>query len=280
MIAPKKIALAFSLTGVMLSGLTSEAIASTGEQSQTIRLNQAVPDGQSAEPNDTDLEAEFEELEQVINWLEDDGLGFHTTFSIGYQGSNLQALNQALNKQGYSSLSEHALSFGGAMQFRVFHVLSEFEGQVNLLTPTLNSNYSLQATSGLFFINLGYVFRPLRNLNIYPLVGIGAAMLDLNFTQRNTALSFDDFLKNPGRQGDLNNMMLAFNLGLGIDWLGDWFGLIGLRAGYIFTPWGSNWWTINQIGSDNSDSSNYGYPISNGPTLGLAGPYLRLNLGF
>lgn len=172
-------------------------------------------------------------------------LGGHLLFSPGYQHLNLQTLFSSLEKQNYSGISQENLALNGSLQFIFWHLLTEFEGGVNLSAPVANSDYWLQLMADTFFVNLGYEFRPLKNLSIYPLVGLGMSSVNLKFTRRNLLPDFDTFLAQPGWQGQLDNSLLAINLGLGIDWHWDWGITLGLRGGYVLTPLSGNGWSMS-----------------------------------
>lgn len=201
----------------------------------------------------------------------------HILFSPGYQRLNLSNINPLMTQRGYAAFEENMVAFGGSFQMIWWNVLTEWEGGASLTAPVSNQDFVAQLYSGYFFMNLGYRFKPLKNLSIYPLLGLGINTLDLNFTRRALLPSLDDFLDNPGWQGSISNTLFAINLGLGLDWHWDWVGTLGLRGGYILNPFAGNWWTLNDL---QSNEDRQGPPLSNGPATSLSGPYVRLNLGF
>ncbi|PKL76864.1 MAG: hypothetical protein CVV27_08100 [Candidatus Melainabacteria bacterium HGW-Melainabacteria-1] len=204
-------------------------------------------------------------------------LDFNLLFSLGYSRTDLTALNSSMQAKGYLPFSQDALSLGGSLQVVIHRVITEFEGNVALIAPSLNDNFTASLTTGSFLLNFGYQFRPVRNLSIYPLVGIGMGLMDLSFTRRNLQPSFDEFLDNPGRQGRIDNLTLALNAALGLDWRSDWGFQIGLRGGYLWSlP--SNWWSLTDVYSD--EDSNRSIPIAGGPSVSLSGPYLKVMMGF
>jgi hypothetical protein len=221
----------------------------------------------------------------IEDWIEDwqDGaketsefpLGLHVFFNSGYQHSELGPLNSALKKQGYTSLGEDLWSSGGAMQLVAWHMIYEVEGQAAIHAPINNEDYQALAITGNTFFNVGYEFKPMKGLRIYPVLGVGASVLDLYFVRRSRLPSFDEFVSNPGWNGAINNTMFALNLGVGLELQG-WLGTLGLRGGYIFHPIGSSWWSN---GTSNNSSQN---PVllPNGPEMALNGPYLKLVAGF
>lgn len=233
------------------------------------------PEAPSEEPPERD---EFDELFEALFEMDEAPFGLHFFGSVGYQGLELDSINQALASRGYSAFAENALAFGGGFQFIVNGFLTEFEGTGSLNSFINNDTYWGSLTAGTAMLNFGYQFRPVRNLSIYPLVGLGMSFVDLSFNQRNLQPSFDEFLDDPGRLGSAGHVNFALNLGLGMDWSWGWFGLIGLRGGYVFNPFATNFWVLNTNLDDDDD--NNGIPISNAPNVQLNGPYVRLILGF
>lgn len=226
---------------------------------------------------------EFSEITQDLfelwfDSLEDDAefpIGFHVLFNSGYQRSDLSPLNSALKKQGYTPLGPDLWSSGGAMQLVAWHMIYEIEGQAAIHAPINNADYQSLAVTGNTFFNVGYEFKPIKGLRIYPVLGVGASVLDLYFVRRSRLPSFEEFVSNPGWSGAINNTMFALNVGLGLELQG-WLGTLGLRGGYIFHPIGSSWWSN---GTSNNSTQN---PIllPNGPEMALNGPYLKLVAGF
>lgn len=203
-------------------------------------------------------------------------MGLHLFFNSGYQHSDLSPLNAALQKQNYSPLGPNLWSSGGAMQLVAWRMIYEVEGQVAIHAPINNPDYQAMVMTGNSFFNVGYEFKPVKALRIYPLLGIGASFLDVSFTRRSRLPSFDEFLSNPGWNGKINNTLFALNVGVGLELQG-WLGSVGLRGGYIFHPMGSSWW-----GTGSSEDQNTKDPtlLSNGPEMALNGPYLKLVVGF
>lgn len=228
------------------------------------------PTPQASEPDD--------EFCLELSCAEEFPFDLNLLFNLGYNRYGLETLNTAMRDKGYSNFGENMLSLGGSLQFITWNVLTEFEGNVGLTTPSFNSDYQVNLTTGNFLLNLGYQFKPLRELSIYPLLGIGVGFLDMDFRSRKLFPSFDEFLSNPGRQSRLGNVFLTLNLGLGIDWRWGWGFQAGLRGGWLWTP-PSNWWGMSNVYS-NSDGSSNSVNLAGGPEITLGGPYLKLMLGF
>lgn len=252
---------AFALALLLAVNLASPALA----VDKTKKHPQPTP---SAEPADS--------CEAPCPPDDDFPVDLNLLFDVGYSQYNLSALNQVMTAKGYNAFSEHNLALGAGTQLILWHVITEFETHFAFNAPVLNDDYVANLGLGHFLLNVGYQFRPIPQLSLYPLVGIGLGFLDLNFRRRAQLPSFDEFLANPGRQGRISDLFLALNAGLGLDWISDWGFQIGLRGGYLWTP-PSNWWQIQDVGnSDNSVTT----PVAGGPDISLSGPYFKLMLGF
>lgn len=226
-----------------------------------------------------------EDTWDVLESLEDEEfpIAFHALFSTGYQQTDLPALSQALQDRGYGAISPDFWSAGGMFQTVAWNVIAEFEGQSGVNMPLLNDDFWAQVSAGNFFVNLGYQFKPLENLRIYPLVGIGASFVDVRFTRLARVYDFDAFLDQPGWYGQMNNTALSLNLGLGLELQG-WLGTLGLRGGYVWSPIPSAWWSNSAFDTDNDDTSSArdarNALLLNGPGMAPQGPYLKLVFGF
>lgn len=271
---------------VLLAGAPALAQSAIDTPAEPMASPAADPDEPDAEPEEEpDDEADDEPDDEPDDLCLDMPCGeefpfdLNLLFNIGYSRSELSGLNTALQAKGYSPFGEHMLSMGGSMQFIAWNVMTEFEGNFGITAPSLNNDYFVNLTNGSLLLNLGYQFKPTPNLRIYPLVGIGAGLLDMSFTRRSLSPSFDEFLSNPGRQGRIGALLLALNAGVGLDWRWDWGFQVGLRGGYLWTP-PSNWWSMTDIYSDSDNDNQRSYPVAGGPSISMSGPYLRMMIGF
>lgn len=216
-----------------------------------------------------------------------DDFDMHLLFHVGYANLNMDNLNTALTDAEYANFSPHTLALGGSLQMIFNNFLTELEGNGFLNQPILSNDYLVNMSNGNFVFNVGYTLKPHRNFAIYPYVGLGAGFTELQFNQRNLILTFEEFLKNPGRQSRLTNAMFLVNAGLGIQhtFRGDnELGVtVGIRGGYLWTPFASNWWqvedTLNNNSDDDSPRQNIAQ-VSNGPAIAMNGPYIKAMIGF
>lgn len=222
-------------------------------------------------------EDEQEEDDSCLFGCEDDlPISLNMLFNTGYSRYNLSDLNQVMQGKGYSAFSENLFSVGGSMQLVTWNFLTELEGNVAFGAPSINDTYYTNLSAGNVLLNFGYQLKPVKELSIYPIVGLGIGIAQLDFTRRNLLPSFDEFLTNPGRQGQISNLLFTLNAGVGIDWEWDWGGQIGIRGGYLWTP-PSNWWDIQDVRDDDNSRS---LAVAGGPSISLSGPYVRVMLGF
>lgn len=215
---------------------------------------------------------------------------------LGGQQTQFTNLNSSLSGAGYSQLSPWNMSFGGGAHI-VFHgFLFEFTGEGFLSTNIFNINPTsakqVWVDAGTFLFNIGYAVYPVKNLKIYPIIGLGAGDLTLRFFENKTNLppTFKQILDSPGRFSSISNTIFLLNAGLGIDYRipifdeEDFGFIIGLRGGYLFSPIPSNFWLLNNAfgaTANSSSSTNNGqFPIAGGPGTSITGPYLKLTLGF
>lgn len=266
-----------SLAVCMGAGAQEEAPASEPAQ-PVIELSQPAPEtpqsaGVPAAPaQEDDFWAEFADGA-------DSPVGVHLLFGVGYQRAALGPLQSQMTQRGYGNLPEDLLSLGGHLQLSLWNVLTEFEGNVASTWPQVNEDYSVTMSNAQFLFNVGYQFRPTPSVSIYPLVGLGMNLLDLNFTRRTISPSFDDVLAAPTRQGQLTHTAFALNVGLGADWHWGWLGKIGIRGGMLFTPF-AGVWSTSSAATHGSSSSINDIPVAGGPDVRAGGPYLRVMVGF
>jgi len=201
----------------------------------------------------------------------------------GWMRPDLSALNQKLGEQNFQPFARDQFSLGGGMQLGFGSLMTEFQGAINLSLPAVNSEYITSQSTGFGLFNLGFILRPTRDLRIYPLLGVGMGFVDLQFTQRNSVMDFDSFLKTPGRQGQISSFTLLLNAGLGLDYyfrfIDDFGFRLGLRGGWLWSPIQSNFWQVSNLFS-NSDSNNSSLAVPGGPNVGMTGPYIQVLLGF
>lgn len=215
----------------------------------------------SVNAQDTD-ESPSEDKQHV-----DGGGGF---FAIGANLTNLDPLNDQLTQAGYPTFATEMLSIGGGgYGVAAGQLLIGGEGYGLITGDKSYQGRNLSVDGGYGLFNLGYLFRPIQNLHVYPLLGFGGGGLSLEIGSTG-AETFDDVLDTPNRSATLEKSSLLLSLGAGAEYefsKPEGGGVrLGLRAGYLLAPYEESW----QLGENN---------LSGGPNVSIGGPFLRLTVG-
>lgn len=195
------------------------------------------------------------------------GAGF---FTIGTSFIDIGGLNDQLEAAGYPTFDRAALSIGGGGYGVVAGVLmigGEGHGVIGGEEAYQGRSISIGGGYGLF--NLGYLRRLTPDLRAYPMLGIGGGGFSMNIGNTGDADSFEDILQDPNRQATVGRGSFLVSLSAGIEYLfkeEDGGFLLGLRVGYLMTPFQSNW----RLG---------GNTLSDSPAASLGGPFLHLTIG-
>lgn len=192
---------------------------------------------------------------------------------VGRSVLDLDDLNATLEDAGYANVDDSFISFGGAGYGIVGRVIVGGEGQALAGDDATSGSYvtSIEAGYGLF--DLGYLLVSSGGLNLYPMIGVGAGGMSLRIRERGEP-SFDEVLADPRRGSELSNWGLLVSLDLGADYLvvlgedneGAGGIALGVRVGYTFAPYTSEW-------------SLEDTEIPEGPDVGITGPHVRLMIG-
>lgn len=193
---------------------------------------------------------------------------------LGNNSLDLDALNNKLAANGYSTLEKNFVMFGvGGHAVMDDWIVGGEAHWMNQQKISSNA-YNLYVTGGYFMANAGYVIRRSDSYMIYPMAGIGFGTITLNI-QSATSPTFDQALANPKSGTQLTHTSAVFNLALAADGLAPVMHVgngvhmpftFGFRAGYLFsTPLGG-WQSME------GDASG-------GPALSFTGPYLQVIMG-
>jgi hypothetical protein len=192
-------------------------------------------------------------------------------FAAGVQFTDLSDLNNRMADAGYPTFSSEMVSIGGGGYSVTNRILigGEGHGLISGDQGYQGRNVSVGGGYGLF--TLGYLFRPNRNLRVYPRLGLGGGGLQLEISDQGDATDFDDILDDPNRSASIGRASLLVSLGAGLEY--QFSGpeerggfRLGLRAGYMLSPLESEW----QL----DDTT-----LSGGPDATLQGPFIRLTIG-
>ncbi|MFC1569197.1 hypothetical protein ACFL4L_03075 [bacterium] len=184
-------------------------------------------------------------------------------------------MNTRLESKGYTGLSDKFFSVGGGGH----SILKEKwiiggEAHVLLGDDAVTGNYTSSILINYGFANFGIVAWSMKDLRVYPLLGLGGGSMNLKIRENLSSLSMDEVLDNPERGVNLVTGGVLLNLALGVDYLIS-FGedeegrggmMLGFRAGYTLAPFKGGW-TMDDI------------EITGAPEIGITGPYIRLMIG-
>jgi len=193
---------------------------------------------------------------------------------LGFQTFDTEALNSTLENNTYSAFSDKFFTVGGGGQGIIKRVILGGEGYALLGETSTQGNRETSIAGGAGFFNLGYVALSTKTLRMYPLLGIGGGAIGLRIFEKSEGLSFEDVLKDPKRSVELTTGGLLLNLSLGADYLiimeeneeGAGGLIFGLRIGYTVAPIKGDWMMDDLT-------------VSDGPELGMTGPFIRLMIG-
>ena len=202
-------------------------------------------------------------------------IGLRGYSMVGGGQLNFDKLNEKLEAKDYEGFSKEVLILGGGFHASFRRFIIGFQGNAFLTDDksSFNGNTATELQGGSGFVNLGYTIISRRNVSIYPLVGFGGGMSELSMFPKD-APNFDDILTDPGIMVKLTSSAFLVNLAIGCDYLlimgknrqGAGGFSLGIRAGYIYSPFRKNW--------------HYkGLPVGGGPKLDMSGPYVTLLIG-
>ncbi|MBN1349421.1 hypothetical protein JXJ21_08430 [candidate division KSB1 bacterium] len=203
---------------------------------------------------------------------ENGGMGYSM---FGRSVLDVSDLSAKLEAKGFSGMSDNFFSVGGGGHSIINNrFIIGGEGHTLLGEDNNGSTYKTSITAGYGFFDLGYVAYSVKDLRIYPLLGIGGGGINLKIAENITSLSFDEVLDNPKRTSELSTGGFLLNFALGVDYLlafgenekGRGGLLFGIRAGYTLAAFKGSW-MMDDV------------EISGVPEMGITGPYIRFLFG-
>ena len=189
---------------------------------------------------------------------------------------DLDGLNDALSDNGYTDLSSPALSLGIGADMSIGHLILGWEWQwmKNVATASERDDIRADIDSRYWLFRVGVDLVKWRGLRVYPLFGIGTAKTRFYIADEQGA-SFEDVLDTPAREVRMSQTGLLLDASLGIDYrfkmreteYKSSYFTVGIRGGYLFSPYSGNWETATA-------------DISGGPDTLTSGPTVQLLIGF
>jgi len=144
-----------------------------------------------------------------------------------------------------------------------------------ILTGTETTGHTKMGLGGGYgMFDLGYILYWTKSFRLYPILGLGFGSMMINAENKSTMPSFDELLDDPNRNLEMTVESFIINLSVNVDILkimeenqdGSGGIIFGLRLGYLFSPYSSDW---KMLETD----------VPGGPELNFTGPYLRLCIG-
>lgn len=188
---------------------------------------------------------------------------------------DMDGLNNSLDDAGYSQLNTPSLSLGFGWDVSIGRLIlgTEWQWLRNVGSEAERDDLRSDINSKYFLARIGVDLAHWRGLRIYPLLGIGTASTKVTIASENGA-SFDDVLTDPGREVHMSQTGLLLDASLGIDYrfkvketeTKSSFFTVGVRGGYLFAPYSSEWKTGTA-------------EISGGPDILMSGPTVQLMIG-
>lgn len=192
------------------------------------------------------------------------GMGF---VMPGYRTLSVENINEEFASHGFPQLDERNFSIGGGGYGIIngFLIGGEGHGITEKTFTNVEHKTSLKGGYGVF--TMGYILASSRNFLLYPLVGVGGGMIDMEISEKNT-LDFDDVMTNPRRSIHLiqKNMVLDFSLNTTFSLWSNGGLMIGARVGYMMTPY-------------TSKTTSNGLEVYNAPEVNYDGLYFGVSFG-
>lgn len=188
---------------------------------------------------------------------------------------DLDGLNGALAGRAFDEVASDMATMGGGGHITLGRWVLGGEGFGLLPREADNAarTWRARVTGGGGVLNVGYLVVRSGGTSLYPLAGIGVGAVALQMVERSNP-TFEDVIANPGRESTMTQVVMLLQPALALDHFitvrnveGVNAGvLLGIRAGYTFTPATSDFY-LDQT------------RLPGGPDQGLQGPFVRVVIG-
>ncbi len=200
---------------------------------------------------------------------------FRVYLNLGGSTIDIDPLNTRLASKGYSEFSDGFGTAGigayikGTGRFLIGLEAAGLAGERTSFTLG-SDHYSSRLYGGYGFLNAGYIVFSSKRFEVFPLVGVGFGKVNMKFGKT----SFDEILDNPQNETYITTYGMLLNASLQTDfkiWAskGD-SGMksitLGIRGGYIGTPFEAGWYQNE-------------FELSGAPDGGITGSYFAIVLG-
>jgi hypothetical protein len=205
-------------------------------------------------------------------WLRGPDAAF---IAMGVSGVALGELDDELAERGYPTFGRTALApaIGAYWKLSSGLMLGGEWGGI-ILGEETHDGREVGVGGGYATLGAGYAMELSSRARLYPRLGFGGGGFGLWFESEEEEVAFDEALADPRPAPDdesvLNRASAVVDLGAGAEFrpiVGGAGPLVALRLGYIATPF-STGWTMDDR------------PLSGGPAATIAGPYVRVVIGW
>jgi hypothetical protein len=194
---------------------------------------------------------------------------------IGGVSLDMDGLNTSLGARGFGELEGEMLSIGGGghVLFGRWILGAEGFGLLPREAENAAGSWRARVSGGGGVVNAGYAVVRTERTSIYPMLGLGGGALTLELNEIGTP-TFDDVLDDPRRGSTLNRVLMIVQPAVGIDHFipaGEVDGMlagavVGVRVGYTFSPFTSDWYL---------DTAR----LAGSPDQGMEGAFIRVVIG-
>lgn len=198
------------------------------------------------------------------------GAGF---IAAGASGIATGELDDWLAERGYPTFGGTAVAVGlGGYRILPNGVMlgGEFNGLI--VGEKAHEGRQVGLGGGSVTLGVGYAVELSPRARVYPRLGVGVGGMGL-WIDRQDTVDFEDVLQGETSVADRPDVLsrdgVVVDLGAGAEFLprGRRGPLIGVRAGYLAASFGREW-------------DAYEHTVAGGPQASIAGPYLRMTLGW
>lgn len=218
------------------------------------------------------LNAQDDEIEKVKKFITKQRINA-AYIMFGFNHVGVDTMNDFLYSRDLPTVEEDYLSlgFGGhvihnkfVLGFEVVKMFEKESHTVKEFNTAMGAKYTL--------LNFGYLAYQKGGIMIYPTLGLGIGELKLRVRENNID-SFEDFT-GMQRGSESRRLGMLVQISGALDYFHKYNSkkkgknsiVLGIRAGYIFTPLRSNW-KVNHVS------------VPDGPQTALNGFYIRLIFG-
>jgi hypothetical protein len=194
---------------------------------------------------------------------------------LGLNILNMTELNNVMTPDGYNSLKDNNLFFGGGGYGVIYkHIILGGSGGGFVTQDIDKTGVTGTMRGGYGVFNFGYSLFRTRFLHLFPYGGFGGGGIQLELVPDSGGADFGDIVNNPKQFTILTRNSVCLDAGVEADFLiplglsdtGSGGFLLGLRVGYLYFPTNASWKLA-------------GNKVPGGPDTWLTGPYVHIVLG-